>query len=405
MGSRVGPDLTDVGRFRRRIELERALVDPGADVRPENRSLPRGHARRRDDRRPAPESRHVRGAADRRQGAAALVRQDRPAQLRVRARELDAVLSRPVQRRGTGRRGPLSRLPEGHPAARRHDAARDALLVVLLATVTLGAQVSYDRLLRRSASRRTGSPTPAPMPASATACSRRSRPPTSRTWSCSGCSRRVRSSASRPRRWWWTASCTRCRRPTTSWRSTRPPAACSGATPTARRPPRVPAADASTVGVAILDDTLFMGTIDGHLVAVDAKTGKPIWDVAIAQARIGLRADARAAGRQGQGDRRTGRRRVRHSRVPGRVRREDRQGSVAVQHDSRAGRGGTRDLGRRLVEARRRSGVADRIVRPGPEPDLLGDRQPRRPTTTAICGRATTSTRRRSWRSTPTPAS
>jgi putative heme-binding domain-containing protein len=36
-GSRVGPDLTDVGRFRRRIELERALVDPGAVVRPENR--------------------------------------------------------------------------------------------------------------------------------------------------------------------------------------------------------------------------------------------------------------------------------------------------------------------------------------------------------------------------------
>ena len=32
-----GPDLTDVGRFRRRIELERALVDPGAVVRPENR--------------------------------------------------------------------------------------------------------------------------------------------------------------------------------------------------------------------------------------------------------------------------------------------------------------------------------------------------------------------------------
>jgi putative heme-binding domain-containing protein len=36
-GSRVGPDLTDVGRFRRRSELERALVDPGAVVRPENR--------------------------------------------------------------------------------------------------------------------------------------------------------------------------------------------------------------------------------------------------------------------------------------------------------------------------------------------------------------------------------
>ena len=30
-------------------------------------------------------------------------------------------------------------------------------------------------------------------------------------------------------------------------------------------------------GVAILGDMLFLGTIDGHLVALDAKTGKPIW--------------------------------------------------------------------------------------------------------------------------------
>lgn len=36
-GSRVGPDLTDVGRVRRRVELERAVVDPGAVVRPANR--------------------------------------------------------------------------------------------------------------------------------------------------------------------------------------------------------------------------------------------------------------------------------------------------------------------------------------------------------------------------------
>ena len=41
-------------------------------------------------------------------------------------------------------------------------------------------------------------------------------------------------------------------------------------------------------GLAILGDTLFMGTIDGHLIAIDAKTGKPIWDVAVAQAGVGL---------------------------------------------------------------------------------------------------------------------
>jgi len=40
-------------------------------------------------------------------------------------------------------------------------------------------------------------------------------------------------------------------------------------------------------GVAILGDTLFMGTIDGHVVAVDAKNGKPIWDVAVAKPEAG----------------------------------------------------------------------------------------------------------------------
>jgi alcohol dehydrogenase (cytochrome c) len=40
-------------------------------------------------------------------------------------------------------------------------------------------------------------------------------------------------------------------------------------------------------GVAILGDTLFMGTIDGHLVAVDARNGRPIWDAAVAQPEAG----------------------------------------------------------------------------------------------------------------------
>src|SRR5688572_15243436 len=37
-GSRVGPDLTDVGLRRNSVELERALLDPGADVAPPNRT-------------------------------------------------------------------------------------------------------------------------------------------------------------------------------------------------------------------------------------------------------------------------------------------------------------------------------------------------------------------------------
>ena len=38
-------------------------------------------------------------------------------------------------------------------------------------------------------------------------------------------------------------------------------------------------------GVAILGDTLFMGTLDSRLIALDAVTGKPIWNVRIADVK------------------------------------------------------------------------------------------------------------------------
>jgi len=40
-------------------------------------------------------------------------------------------------------------------------------------------------------------------------------------------------------------------------------------------------------GLAILDDTLFMGTIDGHLVAVDARSGRLVWDVRLSRPEAG----------------------------------------------------------------------------------------------------------------------
>ncbi|HEV3332865.1 MAG TPA: PQQ-binding-like beta-propeller repeat protein [Bryobacteraceae bacterium] len=40
-------------------------------------------------------------------------------------------------------------------------------------------------------------------------------------------------------------------------------------------------------GLAILGDTLFMGTIDAHLVAIDARNGKPIWNTEVASAASG----------------------------------------------------------------------------------------------------------------------
>jgi alcohol dehydrogenase (cytochrome c) len=40
-------------------------------------------------------------------------------------------------------------------------------------------------------------------------------------------------------------------------------------------------------GVAIVGDTLFMGTIDAHLIAVDAKNGRPLWNTEVASAKGG----------------------------------------------------------------------------------------------------------------------
>jgi alcohol dehydrogenase (cytochrome c) len=40
-------------------------------------------------------------------------------------------------------------------------------------------------------------------------------------------------------------------------------------------------------GLAVVGDTLYMGTIDAHLVAIDAKNGKPLWNTKVAEAASG----------------------------------------------------------------------------------------------------------------------
>jgi alcohol dehydrogenase (cytochrome c) len=40
-------------------------------------------------------------------------------------------------------------------------------------------------------------------------------------------------------------------------------------------------------GLAILGDTLFLATLDAHLVAIDAKSGRPVWNVAVADPKLG----------------------------------------------------------------------------------------------------------------------
>jgi hypothetical protein len=145
---------------------------------------------------------------------------------------------------------------------------------------------------------------------------------------------------------------------------------------------------ANNRGLAMLGDTLFMGTLDAHLVAIDAKSGRPLWKTQVAEAKGRIFAHARAARGQGQGDRRRRRRGVRDPRIRRGVRCEERQGSVALLHDPRTRRSGLRELGPlspRLqivlrpggVEARRRIDLGDRLVRSRVEPDLLGRRQRR----------------------------
>ena len=43
---------------------------------------------------------------------------------------------------------------------------------------------------------------------------------------------------------------------------------------------------ANNRGVAILGDTLFMGTLDAHLIAIDAKNGRPLWNITVADVKL-----------------------------------------------------------------------------------------------------------------------
>ena len=78
-------------------------------------------------------------------------------------------------------------------------------------------------------------------------------------------------------------------------------------------------------GLAILGTTLFMNTLDMHVVAVDAKSGLRAVEDEDVRSHRGrrLRGDRRAARRERQGDRRHGRRRARRQRIPRRLRREN----------------------------------------------------------------------------------
>ena len=72
-----------------------------------------------------------------------------------------------------------------------------------------------------------------------------------------------------------------------SWRSTPPPDASSGCIAIRTRPSSSCCCGSNNRGLAILGETLFMGTLDAHLVALDARSGRPIWKTKVAESKAG----------------------------------------------------------------------------------------------------------------------
>ena len=100
-------------------------------------------------------------------------------------------------------------------------------------------------------------------------------------------------------------------------------------------------------GVAIAGGRVFMGTLDAKLVALDAKTGSVLWNVADRRPREGLQRDDGADRGRRQGADRHQRRRVRHPRLRQGLRRRRRQAAVDLPHHSREGP--RRRVGRRTT--------------------------------------------------------
>ncbi len=93
----------------------------------------------------------------------------------------------------------------------------------------------------------------------------------------------------------------------------------------------------SNRGAAYADGKIIRGTIDGRLMAVDAKTGKKAWEARVADpTSCSIRSPARRASAMACVFIGVGRRGVLHPRLPRCVRREDGQEGVEVLH--RAGR-------------------------------------------------------------------
>ena len=120
-------------------------------------------------------------------------------------------------------------------------------------------------------------------------------------------------------------------------------------------------------GIALYEGLIIAPIIDGRLIALDAMTGKPVWESRVSYSQDNYTLDHGSSHREGQSDHRRQRSRTPHARFLRRLRRQDRQACLDVLHRSRRPLQAVRksraeesrgDLVRRLVEAgRRRLGV------------------------------------------------
>ena len=112
-------------------------------------------------------------------------------------------------------------------------------------------------------------------------------------------------------------------------------------------------------GVALLDDQVFLGTVDAHLVALDARTGRVHWDVEVADYTSGHSITVAPARAERQDHRRHRRRRVWHPWISRRLRSGHRRTVVAFLDGAGAGRAWSRDVVWRQLGARRGTDLGD----------------------------------------------
>ena len=108
--------------------------------------------------------------------------------------------------------------------------------------------------------------------------------------------------------------------------------------------PRVVCCGVSNKGAAIFDGKIFRTTLDAHVIALDAKTGKEVWKQKVDEWKAGFSMTMAPLIANGVLITGMSGRRVRHPRLHRRLGSADRQAPVAHLHDSGARRERQRDL-------------------------------------------------------------